>query len=134
MTDVYTPQSYRTCQAPGHRTVVPAVVNLKGDLLVPIPFRGKLVAFQTSTTVVITSDDVVIGLEKDVAGGTLLGAVTVLESGSAVGTEDIGTLTAGLTEEQLTIDNQDICLAVTGEHDAGQVNVFMIFEHGTKIP
>ena len=129
MTDVYTPQSYRTCIAPGQRTVVPVVVVGDGDYLVPIPFRGRLVHFQTSTTVVVTTNDMVINIEKDVAGGTVLGEVTVAQSGSAVGTEDLGVLTAGLTDEDFTIDNQDVCLAVTNSPATGQANVFLIFEH-----
>jgi len=129
MADAYTQTSYRTCVAPGHRTVVSAVVVGDGDYLVPIPFRGRLVAFTTSTTVVVTTNDMIINIEKDAAGGTDLGKATIAQSGSAVGTETAGALTAGLTDEDFTIDNQDVCLAVTNSPAAGQANVFMIFEH-----
>uniref|UniRef100_A0A6M3IZR2 Uncharacterized protein n=1 Tax=viral metagenome TaxID=1070528 RepID=A0A6M3IZR2_9ZZZZ len=130
MTNVYSPQSYRTCVAPGARTVVSAVVKIPtADLLVPIPFRGRLVHFQSSVTVAVGSaGDIVVGIEKDVADGTLLGELTIAGS-ATVGTEDTGVLTGGLTDETLTIDNQDVCLAVTGSASAGQANVFMIFEH-----
>ncbi len=129
MTNAYTQTSYRTCVAPGQRTVVPVVVVGDGDYLIPIPFRARLVAFEVSTTVVVTTNDMVINIEKDAAGGTVLGEVTVAESGSAVGTEDTGVLTAGLTDDDFTIDNQDICLAVTNSPATGQANVFLIFEH-----
>jgi hypothetical protein len=130
MTEVYSPASYKTCVAPGSRQVVSAVIPIPaGDLLVPIPFRGRLVHFQTSVTVLVGSaGDIVVDIEKNAAGGTVLGQATIAAS-AAIGTEDTGVLTAGLTDETMTIDNQDVCLAVTGSASAGQANVFMIFEH-----
>lgn len=130
MTDLYSPQSYRTCVAPGQRTVVNAVIANAGDYLVPVPFRGRLVHFQTNTVVAYgAGGDLTLNLEKDAASGTVLGAATIATASSAIGVEDIGVLTAGLTDGDFTVDNQDICLAVTGSSSTGMANVFMVFEH-----
>lgn len=130
MTAVYTELEKRTCIAPGARVVVSAFVStVAGDYLVPIPFRGRLVHCQTGVvTVVASTNAATLSLEKDAAGGTSLGTATIAAS-AAIGTEDTVTLTAGATDDTMTIDNQDICLAVTGSSASGQLNVFMIFEH-----
>ena len=129
MTDVYTPLIDRSSPTPGVRAVVTAVVpSTAGDYLVPIPFRGRLVHCQTSVVIAVgATNAVTLTLEKDVAGGTALGEATIAAS-SAVGTEDTATLTAGLSSDALTVDNQDVCLAVTGDQTDGLMNVFMIFE------
>ncbi len=130
MTDVYTELQERTCIAPGARVVVP--VNLPavaGDYLVPIPFRGRLVHCQTSVTVLVgATNAITLTLEKDVAGGTSLGVATIAAD-STVGTEDTATLTAGATDDTMTVDNQDICMAVTGSQTTGFFNAFLCFEH-----
>uniref|UniRef100_A0A6M3JT19 Uncharacterized protein n=1 Tax=viral metagenome TaxID=1070528 RepID=A0A6M3JT19_9ZZZZ len=130
MTDVYTALEERTCMAPGARVVVSAnVPATAGDYLVPIPFRGRLVHCQTSVVVAVgATNAITLKLEKDAAGGTSLGSATIAAS-AAVGTEDTATLTAGATDDTMTLDNQDICLAVTGSQTTGNMNVFMIFEH-----
>jgi len=74
-----------------------------------------------------STNDITLGLELDVAGGTLLGQATIAAD-STVGTEDTVTLTAGLDGDDLTVDNQDICLAVTGTQTDGMCNVYIIFE------
>jgi len=129
MTDVYTPLVDRSAPTPGVRAVVSAVIPATaGDYLVPIPFRGRLVHCQTSVVIAVgATNDVSLALEKDVAGGTEVGTATIAAS-SGVGTEDTVALTAGLTSDQLTFENQDICLAVTGTQTDGLCNVFMIFE------
>ena len=129
MTDVYTPLIDRSSPTPGARAVVSAVVPATaGDYLVPVPFRGRLVHCQTSVIVAIGgTNDVTLSLEKDAAGGTSLGTATIAAS-SGVGTEDTVTLGTTLTSDDLTIDNQDVCLAVTGSQTSGQCSVFMIFE------
>ena len=129
MTDVYTPLVDRSDPTPGTRAVVSAYLPaVQGDYLVPIPFRGRLVHCQTSVIVAIgATHDQTVALEKDAAGGTVLASGTVAAS-SAVGTEDSITLTAGLTSDQLTVDNQDICVAVTGTANTGSFMLYMIFE------
>jgi len=130
MTDVYTEKRNRCCPAPGSRVVVPVNVPVvSGDYLVPIPFRGRLVHCQTSVTVLIgATNDATLTLEKDAAGGTALG-VGVVAADDTVGTETVVTLTAGASDDTMTVDNQDICLAVTGSQTTGFFNVFMCFEH-----
>ena len=129
MTDVYTPLVDRSSPTPGTRAVVTALIPAtQGDYLVPIPFRGRLVHCQTSVVVAIgATNDVSLALEKNAASGTELGTATIAAS-SGVGTEDSVDFTAGLTSDQLTLDNQDICLAVTGSQTDGMCSVFMIFE------
>ena len=129
MTDVYTSLISRSSVTPGCRAVVQSVIPATaGDYLVPIPFRGRLVHCQTNVMVVIgATNSITLTLEKDVAGGTALGIATIAND-SAVGTEDTATLTAGLSSDGFTVDNQDICLAVTGSQTSGSCNVFMIFE------
>lgn len=129
MTDVYTPLIDRSSPTPGARAVVSAVIPaVAGDYLVPIPFRGRLVHCQTSVIIAVgATNDVTLSLEKDAAGGTSLGTATIAAS-SAVGTEDVATLTTTDPKDNLIIDNQDICLAVTGSQSTGMANVFMIFE------
>lgn len=129
MTDVYTPLINRSSPTPGARAVVSAVVPaVAGDYLVPVPFRGRLVHCQTSViTAVGSTNAVTLSLEKDAAGGTSLGTATIAAS-AGVGTEDTVTLTTTDAKNALTIDNQDICLAVTGSQSTGMMNVFMIFE------
>ena len=132
MTDVYAPQSYRTCVAPGARIVVSTIIpsaSSGADLLVPVPSRCRLVAFQSSVTVQVGSaGDIDVDIEKDAASGTVLGELTIAAS-ATVGTEDIGVLTAGLTDEDFTLDNQDLNVYVSGSASAGQANLFFIFEH-----
>ncbi len=128
MTDVYTPLISRSSPTPGVRAVIsmsfPAVA---GDYLVPIPFRGRLVHAQASTLIAVgATNDVSVGLEKDVAGGTVLGTMTVAAS-STVGTEDTVAL-SDVSSDTLTVDNQDICVAVTGSQTSGQCMLYMIFE------
>jgi len=129
MTDVYTPLIDRSSPTPGCRAVVSAYIPaVQGDYLVPIPFRGRLVHCQTSVIVATgATHDHAVALEKDVAGGTVLASGTVANS-SGVGTEDTLTLTAGLTSDDFTVDNQDICVADTGTTNTGSFMLYMIFE------
>jgi hypothetical protein len=129
MTDVYTSNISRSSVTPGCRTVVHSVIpSTSGDYLVPIPFRGRLVHAQTCVQVVIgATNDITLGLEKDAAGGTLMGSATI-SADDAVGTENLVVLTAGLSSDDLTVENQDVCLAVTGTQATGMVNVYLIFE------
>ena len=84
---------------------------------------------QSSVVVAVgATNAITIKLEKDAAGGTSLGTGTVAAS-ATVGTEDTLTLTAGATDDTMTLDNQDVCIAVTGTQASGNMNVFMCFEH-----
>lgn len=132
MTDVYTPKLYRSSPLPGARAVVSAVIPMTaGDYLVPVPFKGRLVHCQTNVIIAVGSTNAAtLSLEKDAAGGTSLGTATIAAS-SAVGTED--TVSLSSTVADLEIDNQDVCLAVTGSQTTGMANVFMIFEPAVGI-
>ncbi len=130
MTDVYTSNISRSSVTPGCRTTVSTIFPAtKGDFLVPIPFRGRLVHAQSNVIVAVggSAADITVSLEKDAAGGTSLGTMTVAAS-AGVGTEDTVTLTTSGAKDALSIDNQDICVAVTGSQASGMCMLYMIFE------
>jgi hypothetical protein len=130
MTDVYTPLTHRADPTPGARSVVTAYFpSTAGDYLVPIPFKGRLVHCQTSVIIAVGStNNVTLTLEKDAAGGTEISDAATIAKDSTVGTEDTVTLTTTDPENNLVIDNQDICLAVTGDQTDGLMACFLIFE------
>jgi len=129
MTDVYTPILHRADPTPAARSVVSAVIPAtQGDYLVPIPFKGRLVHCQTSVIILVGgTHDVALSLEKNAAGGTTMGTATIAKD-STVGTEDTVTLTTTDPETNLVVDNQDICLAVTGSQTDGLMSCQLIFE------
>jgi len=91
---------------------------------VPIPSKGVLAHAEAHTIVAVASADLVYTIKND--SSTTLGAITVAQSGSAVGTEDEWVKSATNNNDYI-LDNGHIQVAMGGA-SAGACMLYFVLE------
>jgi len=126
-TAAYTRKVYPSSPEPNDPVVVTTyMIKANGKAAtVPIPFRGILAHAEIVTAVALSSGDLVVTLTDGDA--VTLGTLTAAESGSDVGDTANIAFDTSVTNDILTLDNEDLTLTMAGT-SAGEVMIYLIFE------
>jgi len=106
------------------------VSNAETNVPIKVPWDNvDLTYAYTITTTVIDTGDCALILEIDAADGTSLATATIANSGTAVGTIDEFSMTAGNHASRMNLLNSNIInLSVDGSSGNGQFVLYLYFE------